>query len=370
MSSWPIKPLGKLCEVLDRYRKPITKSDRREGPYPYFGAMGVVDYVDGFLFDEPLILLGEDGAKWGSGELCAFKASGKYWVNNHAHIMRPDRSQVLDDWLVYYLCGTDLLPFITGLTVPKLNQERMREIPIPLPPLEEQRRIVAVLDEAFAAIATATTNAQKNLANARELLTAEVSALFGNRGDGWLTLPLGSVCEMYQPTTIGKKDMVDDGPYIVFGANGAIGRYDKFNHEEPQLLVTCRGATCGSVNMSEPFAWITGNAMVVRPKDKSLRLGLLRSIFQYAFDFSKVITGAAQPQITRQSFAPAIIAYPAELSDQITLESRIDSIAAAMDELIACYEQKLETLAKLKQSLLHRAFTGELTTTAPDLVPA
>ena len=194
MSSWPIKPLGGLCEVLDRYRKPITKSDRREGPYPYYGAMGVVDYVDGFLFDEPLILLGEDGAKWGAGELCAFKATGKYWVNNHAHIMRPDRAQVLDDWLVYYLCRTDLLPFITGLTVPKLNQERMREIPIPLPPLDEQRRIVAVLDEAFAAIATATANAQKNLANARELFSVSLDTAFRTCSAKWSSEKLSRLC--------------------------------------------------------------------------------------------------------------------------------------------------------------------------------
>lgn len=85
MIEWKIKPLGELCEVLDRYRKPITKSDRREGQYPYYGAMGVVDYIDGFLFDEPLILLGEDGAKWGAGELCAFKAAGRYWVKPRSH---------------------------------------------------------------------------------------------------------------------------------------------------------------------------------------------------------------------------------------------------------------------------------------------
>ena len=83
---------------------------------------------------------------------------------------------------------------------------------------------------------------------------------------GWEAKTLGDVCEMYQPKTISVKDMMPEGEYPVFGANGIIGRFNKFNHEEPQLLITCRGATCGSVNISEPKSWVTGNAMVVKPR--------------------------------------------------------------------------------------------------------
>ena len=79
---------------------------------------------------------------------------------------------------------------------------------------------------------------------------------------GWRETTLGEACELYQPKTISSADLVADGKYPVYGANGVIGNYDKFNHAEPQLLVTCRGATCGSVNMSLPNAWINGNAMV------------------------------------------------------------------------------------------------------------
>lgn len=143
---WVRVPLGDIGEVLDRFRKPVTKSDRRPGEYPYYGATGIVDWIDDYIFDEPLVLLGEDGAKWGPGERSAFSASGKYWVNNHAHIMRPNRKVVSDDWLIYYLNMTDLMPYVTGVTVPKLNQERMRSIPISLPPLEQQHKLVAKMD--------------------------------------------------------------------------------------------------------------------------------------------------------------------------------------------------------------------------------
>jgi type I restriction enzyme, S subunit len=143
---WDRIPLGDLCEILDRLRKPITKSDRRPGEYPYYGATGIVDWVDNYIFDEPLVLLGEDGAKWGPGERSAFSASGKFWVNNHAHVMRPHRDILSDDWLIYCLNMADLMPYVTGVTVPKLNQERMRSILIPLPPLETQHELVARMD--------------------------------------------------------------------------------------------------------------------------------------------------------------------------------------------------------------------------------
>ncbi len=121
MNSWPFQNLGELCDILDSKRKPITKRDRSSGQFPYYGATGILDYVEGFLFDEKLVLIGEDGAKWAAGENTAFAVEGKCWVNNHAHVIRPHRNTVLDAWIIYYLNGIDLTPFVTGLTVPKLN---------------------------------------------------------------------------------------------------------------------------------------------------------------------------------------------------------------------------------------------------------
>jgi type I restriction enzyme, S subunit len=118
---WQKKPLGELCEMLDHKRKPVTKRDRVAGQYPYYGATGIQDYVADYLFDEPLVLVGEDGAKWGSGENTAFAVGGKCWVNNHAHVLRPRRDTILDNWLIYYLNHPDLSESVSGLTVPKLT---------------------------------------------------------------------------------------------------------------------------------------------------------------------------------------------------------------------------------------------------------
>jgi type I restriction enzyme M protein len=141
-TEWPLVSLGKLCEILDNKRKPIRKGSRVVGEYPYYGATGVVDLINGYIFNEKLVLIGEDGAKWLSGDKTAFIATGKYWVNNHAHVLRPNREMILDELLVEIINDMDLTSYITGITVPKLNQEKLRSIKIPLPPINIQQKIV------------------------------------------------------------------------------------------------------------------------------------------------------------------------------------------------------------------------------------
>ena len=138
-TEWETRPLGEVCEILDALRKPVTKRDRIAGQYPYYGATGIVDYVADYIFNEKLVLIGEDGAKWTAGEQTAFIANGKYWVNNHAHVVRPHKNILLPEWLAYYLTHADLTHFVRGLTVPKLNQNNLKLIPIPLPPPKNSR---------------------------------------------------------------------------------------------------------------------------------------------------------------------------------------------------------------------------------------
>ena len=146
VAQWPMISMGDIVDVLDSFRRPITKHDRKPGPYPYYGATGILDYVEGYLFDEPLVLVGEDGAKWGPGESSSFGVEGKVWVNNHAHVLRPQREHLMDTFLIEVLNQMDLTHYITGVTVPKLNQARLKNIEIPLPPLEVQRGIVAEIE--------------------------------------------------------------------------------------------------------------------------------------------------------------------------------------------------------------------------------
>lgn len=173
----------------------------------------------------------------------------------------------------------------------------------------------------------------------------------------WQTKKLGEVCDIYQPKTISAKEMTPNGKYVVFGANGIIGRYDKYNHEESQLLITCRGATCGSVNISEPKSWITGNAMVVRPKDNSLDSKFLEYLFRGGLNISKVITGAAQPQITRTNLEPIEISYPS-LPEQNRIVKILDEAFEKIEKAKENAENNLQNSKELFESYLQNVFVN------------
>jgi type I restriction enzyme M protein len=153
---------------------------------------------------------------------------------------------------------------------------------------------------------------------------------------------LGDVCRLYQPKTITAQDLVADGAYIVFGANGVIGRYTEFNHEHPEVVVTCRGATCGTVNMTSEKCWITGNAMVVSPLDERIEKKFLFYLLQ-ASDLSSTISGSAQPQITRQSLSPYEIPLP-PLEEQRRIVAEIEGYQKVLDgarQILAGYRAQI-----------------------------
>ncbi len=175
--------------------------------------------------------------------------------------------------------------------------------------------------------------------------------------EDWQTKTLGETCEMYQPKTISGKEMVADGAYPVYGANGVIGRYSQFNHEEPQLLITCRGATCGSVNISAPRSWVTGNAMVVRPKNGSIEMRFLEYLFRGGIEISKAVTGTAQPQITRTNLAPLEISFPESIAEQQRIVRVLDEASVYLATAKGNAERNLQNARAVFESRLQSVFT-------------
>ncbi|MDQ8815764.1 restriction endonuclease subunit S [Streptococcus ruminantium] len=140
------KTLGEISDNLDSQRRPVTKSARNSGQYPYYGASGIVDYVDDYIFDGDYLLISEDGANLLARKTpIAFPISGKTWVNNHAHILRFDDS-VDQKYVNYYLNHIDLTPYISGAAQPKLNKQNLNSIKIPYPNLAIRNKIVQILD--------------------------------------------------------------------------------------------------------------------------------------------------------------------------------------------------------------------------------
>ena len=140
------KTMGEVAENLDYLRKPVTKGSRSSGIYPYYGASGIVDFVDDYIFDGEFLLVSEDGANLIARKTpIAFPINGRTWVNNHAHVLKFE-SQIDQKFVSYYLNHIDLSPYISGAAQPKLNKQNLNSILLPYPNEQIRKRIVQVLD--------------------------------------------------------------------------------------------------------------------------------------------------------------------------------------------------------------------------------
>ncbi|WP_421280104.1 restriction endonuclease subunit S [Aeromonas veronii] len=181
---WVFERFGNVLINRDFERIPLAVSERerRKGGYDYYGASGVIDRIDGYLFDKPLLLIGEDGANLiNRSSPIAFIARGQYWVNNHAHVLDG-----LNEDLLKYVClhinAISLLPYITGTAQPKMNQAKMNTIVLGIPPLAEQKRIVAKVDELMALCDQLEQRSESQLA-AHQTLVETLLATLTDSGD-------------------------------------------------------------------------------------------------------------------------------------------------------------------------------------------
>ena len=374
---WEIMSLGELCDVLDHKRKPITKRDREAGEYPYYGATGVLDKVAGYLFDEPLVLVGEDGAKWSSGENTAFAVEGKIWVNNHAHVLRPHRNVLLDNWLIYHLNHSDLNEFVSGLTVPKLNQGSLREIPVPVPPIPEQQRIVALLDEAFAGLATAKANAERNLRNARAILESYLQSVFSQQGEGWVERKISDIAKHSLGKMLDKaKNRGELQPYLrninvrwfTFDLSDLLempflpAEAEKYTAVKGDVLI-CEGGYPGRAAIWEEEYPIFFQKALHRVRFYEPELNKWFVYFLRLQDSSgqlkQYFSGTGIQHFTGEALARFKIPVP-PLAELQRCVAKFEGLSAETQHLTRLYERKLAALEELKKSLLHQAFNGEL----------
>ena len=179
MYSWEQRKLGNIVDFLDGQRKPLKESERTKGKYPYYGASGIIDYINDYLFDENLVLLSEDGANIidRNYPVC-FIATGKYWVNNHAHVLKV-KTGVIDKFICESLERLDYTKFNTGTAQPKLNQDICQKIVITIPNEDEQKCISEFLDR----INNIITLHQRKLDNLKLKKKALLQKLFPKNGE-------------------------------------------------------------------------------------------------------------------------------------------------------------------------------------------
>jgi type I restriction enzyme S subunit len=228
---------------------------------------------------------------------------------------------------------------------------------IPAPPKAEQVAIGNVLSDIDALI----SSLDQLIAKKRDIQQAAMQQLLtGQRrlpgfSGKWEMRRLGDIADLYQPVTISARQLTDSG-YPVYGANGVVGFFSDFNHDSPQVTVTCRGSTCGAVNRTVEKSWITGNAMVVNCDgyfdiDKDFLYFLL-----LGRDLSVCITGTGQPQIVRGPLANLEFKVPGELEEQ----RAIATILLDMDAEISNLKVRRDKACQLKQGMMQDLLTGKI----------
>ena len=386
-SDWPIVRLGDVCEILDSKRKPVTKSERVPGDIPYYGASGVQDYVADYLFDEPLVLLGEDGAKWRAGDVSAFMISGKSWVNNHAHVLRPMRELVLDEWLTHLLVSSDLSDFITGVTVPKLNQAKMREIEIPLPPLDEQKRIVAKLDQTLGYVDGSITKIKASLIQCDCYLGAHLDNLLDFKDVPNDDLSLAKVTSKIGSGATpkgGHQSYKESGISLIRSMNVHDLRFkldqlafldeeqaaqlNNVTVQDVDVLLNITGAsvarTCVVPNEVLP-ARVNQHVAIVRPLKEILLSDFLAIQLASPRNKYRLLGIGEESGSTRQALTKAMIEnfkiqIPTEISQQRRILAAYDSVTSLVTELRQNLMNQLSELEALRASILSAAFAGDL----------
>ena len=231
--------LEESCEILDSRRIPITASNRKEGPYPYYGANGIQDYVDDYIFDDELVLLAEDGGNFGSKERpIAYRVSGKCWVNNHAHVLKP-KENIDVDYLCYSLMFYDTEKLVNGATRQKLTQTMMRKMLIQKRTMFEQKKIVTILNTVYNLL----ENQAKKIEILDNLIKARFVEMFGDRflnTMNWPTKKLGD-CATFRNGKAHEKVISETGQYVLITSRAIASDLQDVRHTDSLLTPLSTG---------------------------------------------------------------------------------------------------------------------------------
>ena len=366
--------LEEVCEILDSKRIPITAKDRTKGPYPYYGANGIQDYVSDYIFDDELVLLAEDGGNFGSKERpIAYRVSGKCWVNNHAHVLKA-KENIDVDYLCYSIMFYDVSNLVNGATRQKLTQADMRKMVIPLPPLPEQRRIAAVLDKVSELIALR----KKQLALLDEMVKARFVEMFGDpvrNEKGWDTIPLEKLClsivdcphstpnytnintgYMCIRTSIVKKNSIqwDKIEYI-----SKDEYHDRIKRKKPttgDIIYTREGAILGiaAIIDKEYNVALGQRSMLLSPNLLLCHPQFICNAMNFDSFFNRVtqgVSGSASPHINVADIKAFSIILP-----PLQPQTQFADFVQQVEKSKATIQQGLEKLELLKSALMQEYF--------------
>ena len=346
-----------------------TKEYLKSGDYGLVGGTNLVDgridwesipYVNKWRYDQDKfiqlqsndILISKDGTigKIAFVDSLPFPAT----LNSGVYVIRPKGSSYEPSFMYHLLNSYLFEDFIeklaAGSTISHLYQKDLKNFIVHIPSnLEEQKAIA----EALSDIDNFISNTKALLIKKKQVISGVKNQIF-SINKNWITEKIGKLARLYQPETIPAKYFSQVG-YPVYGANGVIGAFSRFNHDTSQILISCRG-NVGTVNFSESKAWINGNAMVVNidsndQLDKRFFYHLLA--FQ---DFSKIATGSGQPQIVRGPLEVFDVNLPNDLAEQ----QRLGRILDDLDHEISSIETELNKYLDIKKAMMNDLLTGKV----------
>ena len=404
---WEMYRLKFIADCFDGKRVPIDASQRRVGPYPYWGSGSIQDYVDDYIFDEELVLLGEDGAPF--FDKCrdvAFLVRGKIWVNNHIHVLKA-KSRCTNQYLCYALNVVDYSDYVSGSILLKLTQGRMNEIVVPIPPFPEQRRIADYLDEKCAAIDGAVDELKRGIEDCKawkkaiifEAVTGKKRVMGnGERGmgrmrdsgipwigeipEGWEVKPLRRLGRLANGISKGGEYFGKGFPFVSYSdvyKNDAIPTQVKglveANDQERERYSVKRGdvfftrtsetvdeigiaAACLKDIQDSTFA---GFLIRFRPMTDEL----LPEFSKYYFRNKLVSEYFAKElvMVTRASLGQELLkslpVFIPPMKEQQAIADYLDEKCAAIDALVAEKEKLIADLEAYKKSLIFELVTGK-----------
>lgn len=296
------------------------------------------------------ILMALSGATVGKIAVATPKDEGLY-LNQRIAIIRAKENQCAE-YLKYIFYGKyleTLLLSAGGAAQPNLSPKSLENLEIPVPQLATQHHIATTLDHATALIEKRKTQ----ISELDNLIKAVFLEMFGDptvNSKDWEIEKLVNVCNPKQWRTISTSELLPSG-YTVYGANGIIGYFNEYTHQNPTLMITCRGATCGNVHISKPFSYINGNAMALDDLNNS-KINILFLFYLLKIrNFYDVISGSAQPQITKQGLDVVLIPLP-PLDLQTLFAEKVCKIQAEKDRL----QRSLVEMEQYLQSLMAKFF--------------
>ena len=378
-SGWEMATLGEVCHVYQP--QTLAQKALSQGPYPVFGANGQIGWHSEFNHENEELVLGCRGSV-GSVHVTPRKT----WINGNAMVVRPKDSRISIELLKYaFLGGIKISDAISGTAQPQITRTSLSPLTICFPTAKaEQYQLTKKLDKAFAGLAKAKENAEKNLQNARALFESNLESVFTRRGPGWVETQLSNVCERLHQglNTAGEKvKFYNDGYPIIQTRNIEEGVVDldnkikfmcekdwqnykdKFRPELGDVFFTNIGTIGKTAIVTEDRDYlIHWNIFKLRPRFNQVTSEFLRYTLEFltlSGYFAKMQKGGTVDFVTKKMISEALIYLPS-IAEQKEIAAIYDALRKETQRLARLYEQKLEALESFKKSILHEAFTGNL----------